>query len=287
MAEFFKKTQEKHKASQEWLNNSRHSFERALFNIDKYQERKLLTVQVILLIFVGAFCVNILSATVFDLSITDLALQRVYLDIGVTGLSIIALIAIFVLLRQQLSKYKPPEPVLVLSIKPEDTEPFLRAAQFKSITEYLEQGKLKDFRVFGNKLFESLSGFFPIMLPKIEEKPIKEYEKQEDPTSKEYPTLIKEYDISPLSTTGVKVTLEVVLAPHVVYSFTTEGDKTASYSFYLIFRFRILNPMHCDANKFLEEYYYLSASNVIEFSSYAIANAFRNLKDFDAKEKKG
>ena len=278
MAEFFKKTQGKRKASQEWLDNSRRSLERALLNIDKYQERKLLTFQVILLVFVGAFLVNLLSSSLYGLLISDLSLQRVCSDIGVTGVSIIALIAVFVILRHELTKYKPPEPILVLPIKPDNTEPFLQASEFKSMTEYLEQGKLKDFRVFGNDFFESLSGWFPNMLPKVEKKPIKEYEELVDPTRKEYPTLIKEYDVSPLSITGVKVTLEVALIPHVIYSFTAEGDKTASYSFYLTFRFRIMNPTHCDANKFLEEYYYFSASDVVVFSSYAIASAFRKLQ---------
>jgi hypothetical protein len=287
LAEFFKKTEKENKASQEWLNNSRGNLERALSNIEKYQERKLLTSQVILLVFVGAFLVNLLTSAVYDLLI---AFQWVYLDIGIGVGSIIALTIIFVLLRQQFSKYKPPQPVLGLLIKPEHTEAFLQASQFKGLMAYLEQGKLKDFKVFATSFFESLSIYFPFMFTdKVNKKPTKEYEKLENPkdfTCEKFPTVTKEYDVSPLSTTGVKTTLEVILAPHLIHLFTQDGDKSASYSFYLIFRIRILNPEHCNANKFLEEYFHFFASNIIRFSSLGIASAFKKLTEGSVMEKK-
>jgi hypothetical protein len=291
LAESYKRTENERKASQEWLNNSRSNLERALSNIDKYQERKLLTIQVILLVFVGAFLVNLLSSTFYDLLITsDLALQRVYLNTGISVGSIIALIVIFVLLRQQLSKYEPSLPVLSFLIKPENTEAFLQDSQFKELMEYLEQGKLKDFRVFATNFFESLSNYFLFMFrtDKVETKPMKEYETFYDPKEllQKFPIITKEYDLSPLSLTGVKTTLEVKLAPDFIQLFTPESDEPALNSFYLMFRLRILNPKHCDANKFLEGFFHVYASRIIKYSSPSIAYAFNKLIGFSVAEKK-
>lgn len=280
MGEFFKKQQKKHKAEQEWLNNYRDSLERAKQNIEKHQERKLLTSQVVLLVFIGAFLVNLLTSTTFDLvtSASQMTIVRINWDIGISLASIAALIIVFLLLERQLSKYKPPQPFLSLSVKPEDTSDILGDEVFQAIKEYLEKGKLTDFKLFGDNFFESLSGWFSHMFnDKVSKKPIKEYEEFEQPVYKALPIMIKEYDISPMSLTGVKVNLEVVLAPDIVYSYSEKGDQTASYTFYIVFTFRILNPDNCNAEKFLVEYFHFYAYRLLSISSYCIASAFRKL----------
>jgi hypothetical protein len=233
-------------------------------------------------VFIGAFFVNLLSSTVYDLLIlhtsqlsSQLSTQRYDLDVGTISFSIIAIaFSVFLVLRQ-LSKCKPPQPFLSFLIKPEDTEPFLQPKVFQAITERLEKG-LGDFRVIGNGFFESLNAYFPFLFTnKTKKEPEKEHEELEDSNYKQFPKTIKEYDVSAMSTTGVKITLEVILSPEIIHSLTPKGDETAVHSFYLVFGFKVLNPRHSDANKFLDVYYRVHASYIIQFCSYCIADAFR------------
>jgi hypothetical protein len=112
----------------------------------------------------------------------------------------------------------------------------------------------------------------------VKGEPIKESEESDLSIYKEFPTIIKEYYVSPMSSSGVRINLKVMLSPHVIYDWTSQGDKTATYSFYVIFRFEILNPEHKDANRFLDEYYHLYASHIVDISSYCIASAVRKLR---------
>ena len=288
MTEFFKETENRRKAEREWLNIFRASLERALVNIKRHQETRLLTSQVILLAFVGAFLVNLLTSSVYDLIFinSQLTVLRLDLVLGISLVSATLLVIIFVILMQQLSKYKPSQPILSLLVKPEDTMPFLEKSDFQGIKKYLESGKLKDFKVFGNHFFQSLGLWFSHLFgDKVVKEPIKEYEESDTHVYKQFPKMTKEYDISAISTSDVKINLEVIVAPHVIYSLTRKGDETASYSFYINFRFKILNPEHCDADKFLDDYYHLYASHIVAISSYCIASAFRKLQGVGAQQK--
>ena len=281
MVEFFNEREKVRKAQQAWLNKFQYSFERALKDIDKHHERRILTFQTVSLAIVGAFIINLLTSVVYDLSISivsPITAQRAHMDIIVGLTSLLCLMIIFGLLFNQLQKYKPPKPFLYLLIKPQDIEPFLEAADFQQIMDYLEKGSLKDFKAFGDYFFQSLHDWFShLFSDKVSQKPVKEHEELETPLYTKLPTMTKEYDISAMSPAGVKITLKVVLAPNITYSWTQIGDKTAAYSFYLIFRFSILNPEHSDANRFLEAYYHLSASHVVEVSSFCLASAFRKI----------
>jgi len=279
---FFKEGQKKGKAEQEWLSKFRGSFERAFDNIEKHHERRLLTWQIVLLAFVGGFLLDVFASSVYDLFVStnfQWTFQISIMSIEIGLISVISLIVIFVVLWRQLSQYKPPQPVLGLSITPEDIGPFLQESEFQSITQYLENGQLRDFRTFGINFFESLQKWFShIFNEKVPREPIRESEESDLPIYKEFPTMIREYDVSSMSPSGVKIRLEVVLFPKVIYSWTNTGDETASYSFSIIFRFRILNPEHKDAKNFLDAYYHVYAGRIIAISSYCVASAFRKLR---------
>ena len=284
MAELYKRTEKERKAADDWLNKYRISFDRASVNIEKFHERKLLTWQTILFVFLAAGLVNLLTSAFYDwLTTTPLSFGRLYVNFGIIALSLIGLLLIFLVLRHYLSKYKPSRPFISLSIKPEEIEPFLQSSVFSQIMDYLAQGKLNDFKLFADNFFSSFNNLFVFMFTdKVDKKPITEREEFEEPFNlKEFPVVIKEFDVSPLSRTGVNITLRVVLAPHVVY-----GDKTASYGFYLIYNFIINNPEHPDAHKFIEQYYYRRASEIIVQSSYCIQFAFRKMPDFISEEEK-
>jgi hypothetical protein len=279
---FFKESERKRKAEQEWLHKFRTSFERAFNDIERHQERKLLTWQIILLAFIGGFLLNVLASSVYDFLVSStsaLTFQQIILPTVISLASIGSLIVVFVVLWRQLLNYKPPQPVLSLSIAPEDTSPFLQEAEFRSITEYIERGELKDFRTFGNHFFESLQTWFSHMFnEKVVKEPMTQSEEQDLSAYKEFPTMIREYDVSALSASGVKIGLEVVLFPMVIYSWTYQGDETATRSFSIIFRFRILNPEHKDAKYFLDEYYHVYARRILAISSYCVASAFRKAR---------
>lgn len=276
MAEFFKKSERKHRAEQEWLNKFRGNFERAFSDIERHQERKLLTFQIVFLAFVGGFFLNVLASSVYDLLVSISSQQTFQVTILPSAISLICLAVIFLVLWRQLSRYKPPQPILALSIIPEDTMPFLQESEYQSIIEFLEKGKLKDFRTFGNNFFESLRTWFSHLFNEgVTKEPTKESEESDLPIYQEFPTMIREYDISAMSPSGVKISLEVVLFPKVIYSWTNKGDETATYSFSIIFRFKILNPEHKDAKNFLDAYYHVYAGRIIAISSYCVASAFR------------
>jgi hypothetical protein len=281
MAEFLKRNEKERKAEKEWLDRFKENFRRAYTNIERYQERAILTSQVILLTIIGAFLVNILTSSLYTILI-NIDLEHwtftINLDVLITLISSSLLVVIFFGIRHQLSKYAPSQPVLRLFVQPEDIKNFVGESKFKKIIKYLEDGKLQDFRGFGKNFFESLEKFFSHLFnPEVNRDPIREEEILDEPASNKYPTMIREYDISAMNRTGVKINLEVIIVPDIVYSYSTEGDKTAPYTFYVIFRFKILNPEHCYADDFLEQYYLLYASRVVAITSYSINFAFSKI----------
>jgi len=288
MAEFFKERQREATAEQEWRDKFRASFERALDNIERHQERRLLNLQVVLLAFIGGFLIDVLASSVYDLLVSinsQLTFKVIITPVSICFTSIIILVAVFLVLRRQFLQYKPSQPILGFRITPEDTKPFLEESVFHSIVEYLEKGELKDFKTFGNNFFESLRVWFSHLFnDKVIKEPIRKSEELGLTAYKEFPTMIREYDISPMSPMGVKTNLEVVLAPHVIYEWTNKGDKTATRSFYIIFRFKIMNPEHGDAKNFLDDYYHLYAGRVIAISSYCVRSAFQKLRKASAQE---
>jgi len=281
MSEFLKKNKKREKAENDWVEKFRESFRRAISSIERHQEKKMLTSQVILLTIIGAFLVNLLTSSIYSLLINvDLEnfILAINLDVLITLISSSLLVVIFFEIRRQLSKYSPTQPLLNLVVKPEDIKEFVTERSYNKINKYLDDGRLKDFRSFGKSFFESLESWFPYMFhPEITKKAIKEYEDVDKPSSSQYPTIIKEYDISKLSPSGVKINLEVKLVPDIVYSYGIDGDKTASYTFYIFFRFKILNPEHCYADNFLEAYYYVYAGRIVSHASYSINFAFSKL----------
>lgn len=282
MAELRKKCEEERKKANEWLNQFRPNYESTVTRIEKYQERKLFNLEIISLVIIGAFLVNALSTCLFDLAVSvtsQVSIERLIIDSIITVGSLLGLVAVFLFFRSQIKKYQPQRPVLTLIVKPDDIKPFLNADRFNDIEKFLDDGKLTDFKRFADAVFKHLSNFSVYIFgQEIIKEPIKEYEEKatipNDTAHTGLITIAKDYDVSKISRTNVKLTLQIKLTPHVVYTFNEEGDKTASYSFYVTFHLRVLNPEHCDAGKLIEEYYLYKAHELVRYTSYAVNWAF-------------
>jgi hypothetical protein len=157
--------------------------------------------------------------------------------------------------------------------------------------DFVDQGKLKNFKLFGDSLFENLKSMLPQMFGReVNVNPTNEDEQQIDTdhktTHKEFVSMSKDYDLSNLKSGGVKFSLNVTLIPDAVFQYVTddkgvEHDKSAIYAFYLAYNITITNPEHYHAREALEKYYLLYANLVVQFTSFAITNAFRAIdKDF-------
>jgi hypothetical protein len=285
LAEFFKKNQEEAAKANEWLNQFRPNFESAIERIEKYQERQLLNIQVVALAIVGAFLINLLTTSLFDLSFGNSA--RVILDILIVISTLSTLSGIFLYFRNWMLKYQPKKPVLTLWIKPEDTKPFLSEDYFKAMMDFLDQGKLKNFKLFGESLFENLKMVFPHIFGRdCNVNPIEEHEQMIDSNRKkphkEFVSMSKDYDLSNLKAGGVKFKLKVSLIPHAIYRTVTDNegvthDESAIYTFYLAYSITIENPKHYHAKEALENYYHFYATSLIHFTVFPIANAFKNV----------
>lgn len=293
MSEFHKKKEKERAKANEWVNQFRPNFESTLARIEKYQARKLFNLEIISLVLFGAFLVNLLSTCIFDIS-TSLTSQvefdRLIVDYVFAGVSVACIAIIFFYFKKTLKKYSPQMPVLTLIVKPDDIKAFVTEQRFVEISKFMDAGRLTNFKKFSNAVFASLSSDFCFLFGIEKKKPIKEYEEDATiPNDKEHTNLVtmaKDYDISGISRSGVKITLQIKLAPKVVYSFSGEGDKTASYSFVLVFHFIIENPEHCDASKLIEEYYLYKSHELIQFSSNAINWSFREIGlEFDWERK--
>jgi hypothetical protein len=245
-------------------------------------------------VLIGAFLVNLLSSSIFDLliSLTSVVgMERLILGSVFTVGSLFSLIVVFFFFKRQLRKYQPQTPILTLIVKPDDIKPFLNKQRYGDIAKFLDDGKLTNFKLFANSVFENLRNNFIFLFGHEIKEPIKEYEEEatipRDEEHKGLVTMAKDYDLSKISPTGVKTTLQIKLTPDVTYSFSDEGDKTASYSFYLSFYFIVLNPEHCDASKLIEAYYLYRARELVKFASYAINWAFGAVGlEFDYLKKK-
>jgi hypothetical protein len=293
MAEFHKKKEREREKANEWVNQFRPNFESTLTRIEKYQERKLFNLEIIALVLFGAFLVNLLSTCIFDISVSFASQQetnKLIIDYVFAGVSIGSIGVIFFYFKRQLKKYLPQIPVLTMLVKPDDIKPFVAEQRFAEITKFLDEGKLTDFKSFSNAVLEHLSSDFCFLFGLEKKKPIKEYEEEatipNDIGHKDLVTIAKDYDISGISRSGVKVTLQIKLVPKVIYNFSAEGDKTASYSFALVFHFIVTNPEHCDASKLIEEYYLYRAHEIVQFASNAISWSFREIGlEFDWEKK--
>ena len=291
MAEFFKKNQEEAEKTNEWLNQFKPNFESAVERIEKHQERKLFNLEIISLAFAGAFLINLLTNALFDLLSANF--QRVIFDAFVVALTISLLAGIFLYFRSWLLRYQPKKPVLTLWVKPEDIKPFSSENEYKAIMDFLYEGKLKNFKQFGDSLFGSLGTMFPHMFgADCNAKPIKEFEQEIDTdyeTHKEFVIMQKDYDLSHFISKGVKFSLSVSLVPLPVYEFVNreggEYDQSAIYSFYLAYNFTIENPEHYHAREALERYYLFYASSIITFSKFAIFSAFKKAGAFKELDK--
>jgi hypothetical protein len=278
MSDFYQKTETERRAADNWRDNSKDNFEKVLNEITIHQERKLLNSQVILFVFIGALLVSLLAGGLFDL-LTNIALTslRIFLDIVIIGFTSVNSYFVYILFQDQVKKYTPAKPMLRFIVELENTSAFLQKGVYERITEYLKQGNLTDYKTFAEGFFDSLVTWFPYMFgDKVSKVPIDENEQIRNDLLKEYPILSKVYDLSQLSPTGVKFSVEVMLSPDVIFCIGNEG-KTAAYGFKVIFFFTIENPDHCDAGKFLQRYYLTSSNDVVKFSSHAIAAAFRKI----------
>lgn len=289
MAEYSKKEENKRQKANEWVNQFRPNFENTITRIEKYQERKLFNIEIIALVFLGALFVNLLSNSLYNLS-TSFAIQvesKLTIDYIFTAISIVGITSVFFYFRKQLKKYLPQTPVLTFVVKPDDIKPFVTEQRYADIMKFMDEGKLTDFKSFSNWIFQSLTSDFCFLFGIEKKTPIKEYEEEatiplveNSPNIKKHSDLVtmaKEYDISEISRTQVKIVLQIKIAPKVIYDFSDKGDKTASYSFAIAFHFIIINPDHCDSSKLIEEYYLYKSHEIIRFTSDAISWSFRQI----------
>lgn len=271
MSDFFEKTARKQKARREWIFRFKDSYERARQTIMQRQERKLLTLQIILLVFLAGFLINFVSTSFYNFLFNPLNFLNNLLFLS----SLFILACIFFYVRNYFLLYKPPVPTFVLSFKPEDLEHFIEKPKFKAIQKYLADRKLRDFKTFGENFFERLEGWFRW---RFREKisVIGKEEKLEE-ASKEYPTIIREYDLSQISGGEINFHLEIHLIPDVIYVFGTKGDQTSARDFTIFFGFQILNSEHPNAGKFLDYYYHTFLGYIPEFTSLSLVQAFNVL----------
>ena len=284
--DFVKQTEKKQEAHKEWLNNNRESLERALSNIDKHQERKLQIYQIVVLVFIGAAFINLLTSAIYDFSVT---MQRFYWDFGIASISAMALILILFGVKRELSKYKPAPVFLSFSIAPTDLKPLLTDLDYIYIMNYLEEGKLTDFRTVGKNVFEVIDRMFPQVISNIfnqkgEIKP-KAYEDLRYPQNEEAPALTKVYEFTPFNT-DVKLAFEVKLVPDYTHFLTKVSDMSACHNFWLFFYLVVSNPEHCDSGRIVNECYSSVASSVLEISAISVNSAFYKQKELDSTEKK-
>ena len=293
MAEFHKKQEEKESHANEWLDQFKPNLESTIHRTEKFQERRLFSLEIIALVFVGAFFVSTLSSCIFDLLVSfteTLNLQRLIIDIGFFSISLEIIIIVFLYFRKELNKYQPQTPVLTLIVRPEDIKPFIDQKRYDDIIKFMYDGKLKDFKTFATSVFHRLTADFYFLFGIQKAELIKEYEDNPEfggmLDNSGLVTLARDYDISKMSTTGVEVTLQIVLRPKTTYYIGVDGNKTASYSFALSFHLIVKNPQHCDADKLIEEYYLFKANQLVEFSSHAINWSFRQIGlEFDWEKK--
>lgn len=185
MVEFFQKGQKEQKAEQEWLDKFRGGFERALGNIERHQERRLATSQIVLLALIGGFFLDVLASAVYNMLFSTgsyFYFQTLELNLAISLISSGFLLVIFAVLWRQLSQSSPALPLLGLAVTLEDTKPFLQENQFQKIEEFLRGGALKDFQAFGDKFFKSLEARFSFMFgDKVSDKPVEQSEEFEEP----------------------------------------------------------------------------------------------------------
>lgn len=284
--DFIKRTEKEQEAHKEWLNKNRESLERALSNIDKHQERKLQIYQIVVLVFIGAAFINLLTSAIYDFSVT---MQRFYWDFGIASISAMVLILILFGLKRELSKYTPPPVFLSFSVNPEDLKPFLTDLDYNYIMNYLEEGKLTDFRAFGKNVFEVIDRMVPQVISNMfnikgDIKP-KEYEDLRCPDREEFPTLTKVYEFTPFNM-GVNLALEIRLFPDFEIFLTKIQDKSACHNFSLFFYLIVSNPDRCKAGRIVNEYYSSVAISVLEISMISVNYAFYKQKELDSTEKK-
>ena len=298
MAEFFKKNREDDEKTNEWVNQFKPNFENAIERVEKHQERKLFTIEIIALVLFGAFLVNLLSSALFDLFtllISAIQISRLILDVSVSSLSVLSLLVTFILFKKELKKYDPKKPVLLLWIKLQDIKPFSKENYYKAMEDFLYQGKLTNFKLFGDSFFKNLTELFSEMFGKnVNSNPINEKEEPIDSDKKyihkEFVRMSKDYDLSNFGSSGVDFRLNISLIPEVVYAYETdengvEHDKSAIYAFYLVYRFTIENPDHYRAREALEKYYFFYAGSVIRITQFPILNAFKVLGAFEEIDK--
>jgi len=234
----------------------------------------LYNVEFILTALIITIFINMTSSVIYNFIFNR---DNIFISGIVLFISTVLIVFILAILKDQRDLYAPIPIAFALVFQDHDIKDFLDKNRSDIILNYMSEKKFKDFNSFGEDILKNITHMFPFIFYYKGSYDCISYKKEFTDNFYEphYPTHKALYDLSSLATTGVKIQLEIIIEPHIVFEISNElGDLTSVRSFKVIFRFIILNPTHHHSDDVINGIYHYDIFKLPEQIAISIEKAF-------------
>lgn len=249
--------------------------------ISRLQSRRILHYELIFSVIGLGLIVNLLSSTLFEMakSLIDKNWSLLFLQLCLILGMTVGAYAFGLLFDKRMKKYDPTPRSLYLPITLVDCSNYRDEETYDHIYDYLNSKKMNEFKEYSQRFFKSLENWYSHLFHPIAPRMISEnFECEDFDVSRFFPTTIRSYDITELTTSGLELFFEVILRPHIIYSFGKEKESHVR-GIDIDLKVDISNPMDPNADDLIKELYWRRLGRIPESVSIAIERAFYPLID--------
>jgi len=278
--DLFEITSRKDEAKSEWRNRNERYLGYYVNYLTRLQNRRTLHYELIFSVIGLGLLVNLASEAVSAFIRACVEYNRsVIIE---QSLILVVLSSFTVLFASQfdniMKKFDPNPRSLYLPITLFDCSKY-DEENYAYIYNFLESKSLTEFKAFSERFFTNLEGWYSFLFHPIKPvitKYVTEYEKVD--FNEQFPTTTKTFDISQLNNSNKKMTMSIILRPHIIYSFGSSGSSNVR-NINIDLKLDFEDPLDPQADDIISELYWFRLGGVPEYISRALSRSFHPLID--------
>jgi hypothetical protein len=279
--DFYDRNRRKDQASVQWRERNQEYLGYYVDYISRLQSRRILHYELIFSVVSLGLIVNLASSVILEIQKSFHNQNWSLLESSTLELLIMIAIGyvIVLLFDKRMKEYDPNPRSLYLPITLIDCSNYRDEETYDHIYNYLNSKKMTEFKEYSQRFFRTLENWYSHLFHPIVPQMISEYFEYDDiDFNKVFPITKRAYDITELTTSGIKLTLEVILRPQIIYSFG-EGKQPHIRGIDIDLKVDVGNPMDSQADDLIIELYWRRLGRIPEYVSIAIERAFYPLID--------
>ena len=279
--DLYDRTRHKDQASVLWRERNQEYLGYYVDYISRLQSRRILHYELIFSVVGLGLIVNLASSVISEIPKSfsnqnwSLLTTQVCLILGMIAVAYV----IGRLFDKRMKEYDPNPRSLYLPITLVDCSNYRAEETYDHIYNYLNSKKMIEFKEYSQRFFRTLENWYSHLFHPIVPQMISEdYEYDDIDFTKVFPITKRAYDITELTTSGLDLTLEVILRPQIIYSLG-DGNQPHVRGIDIDLKVDVGNPMDPKADDLITELYWRKLGRIPEFVSIAIEKAFYPLID--------